>query len=151
MTRRSSDARTLDIAGRLPTLEESQLFLADKSEQKYEAAVDRLLDSPDYADFFAKKWSAILRNKRNGQGEMFNSFAFHDWLRTSFYDNKPYDQVVRELLTATGSVETNPAVAWYREVANTESRVEDAAQLFSRPTYSVCSLPSSSVREMEPS
>ena len=102
---------TLDIAGRLPTLEESQLFLADKSEQKYEAAVDRLLDSPDYADFFAKKWSAILRNKRNGQGEMFNSFAFHDWLRTSFYDNKPYDQVVRELLTATGSVETNPAVA----------------------------------------
>ena len=58
---------TLDIAGRLPTLEESQLFLADKSEQKYEAAVDRLLESPDYADFFAKKWSAILRNKRSGQ------------------------------------------------------------------------------------
>ena len=121
---------TLDIAGRLPTLEESQAFLADKSETKFEAAVDRLLNSAEYADFFAKKWSAILRNKRDGQAEMFNSFAFHDWLRTSFYENKPYDQVVRELLTATGSVETNPAVAWYREVANTESRVEDAAQLF---------------------
>ncbi len=121
---------TLDIAGRLPTLEETQQFLADKTETKYAAVVDRLLESPDYADFFAKKWSAILRNKRNGQAELFNSFAFHDWLRNSFYDNKPYDQVVRELLTATGSVETNPAVAWYREVANTESRVEDAAQLF---------------------
>ena len=121
---------TLDIAGRLPTLEETQQFLADKTENKYAAVVDRLLESPDYADFFAKKWSAILRNKRNGQAELFNSFAFHDWLRNSFYDNKPYDQVVRELLTATGSVETNPAVAWYREVANTESRVEDAAQLF---------------------
>ncbi len=121
---------TLDIAGRLPTLEESQKFLSDPSEQKYVAAVDRLLESPDYADYFAKKWSAILRNKRDGQAEMFNSFAFHDWLRASFYENKPYDLIVRELLTASGSVETNPAVAWYREVSNTESRVEDAAQLF---------------------
>ena len=121
---------TLDIAGRLPTLEETQQFLADNTENKYAAAVDRLLESPDYADFFAKKWTAILRNKRNGQAELFNSFAFHDWLRGSFYGNKPYDQIVRELLTATGSVETNPAVVWYREVANTESRVEDAAQLF---------------------
>ncbi len=121
---------TLDIAGRLPTIEEAQQFLADSSETKYDAAVDRLLDSPEYADYFAKKWSAILRNKRDGQGEMFNSFAFHDWLRSSFYENKPYDTLVRELLTASGSVETNPAVAWYREVSNTESRVEDAAQLF---------------------
>ena len=121
---------TLDIAGRLPTLEETQQFLADKTENKYAAAVDRLLDSPEYADFFAKKWTAILRNKRNGQAELFNSFAFHAWLRDGFYDNKPYDQIVRELLTATGSVETNPAVVWYGGVANTESRVEDAAQLF---------------------
>ncbi len=121
---------SLDIAGRLPTLEETQQFLADTSESKYESAVDRLLNSGEYADFFAKKWSAILRNKRDSQAEMFNSFAFHDWLRGSFYENKPYDQIVRELLTATGSVETNPAVAWYREVPNTESRVEDAAQLF---------------------
>lgn len=121
---------TLDVAGRLPTLEETQQFLADTTENKYAAAVDRLLDGPDYADFFAKKWTAILRNKRNSPGELFNSFAFHDWLRNSFYDNKPYDQLVRELLTATGTVETNPAVAWYRAVANTESRVEDSAQLF---------------------
>jgi Protein of unknown function (DUF1553)/Protein of unknown function (DUF1549)/Bacterial Ig-like domain (group 2) len=121
---------TLDIAGRLPSLEETQQFLSDASENKYVAVVDRLLESPDYADFFAKKWTAILRNKRSGQAELFNSFAFHDWLRNGFYDNKPYDQLVRELLTASGSVETNPAVVWYREVASTESRVEDAAQLF---------------------
>ena len=130
MTRRSFGARRSTSPAVFRHSKNRNCFSRTRAKQKYEAAVDRLLESPDYADFFAKKWSAILRNKRNGQGEMFNSFAFHDWLRTSFYDNKPYDQVVRELLTATGSVETNPAVAWYREVANTESRVEDAAQLF---------------------
>ncbi len=93
--------------GRLPTIEEAQQFLSDSSATKYEATVDRLLDSPEYADYFAKKWSAILRNKRDGQGELFNSIAFHDWLRTSFYENKSYDSLVRELLTASGSVETN--------------------------------------------
>lgn len=121
---------TLDIAGRLPTTEETEAFFKDQRTDKYEALVDRLLDSTDYADYFASKWSTILRNRRNNPGEQFGSFAFHQWLRASLYDNKPYDQLVRELLTASGTIETNPAVAWYREVANTESRVEDAAQLF---------------------
>ncbi len=121
---------TLDIAGRLPTPQEARDFCADQSPAKHEALVDRLLDSGDYADYFAKKWTAILRNRRNSPGEQLNSFAFHDWIRNSLYDNRPYDQFVRELLTASGSVENNPAVAWFRSVPNTESRVEDAAQLF---------------------
>ncbi len=121
---------TLDICGRLPTVEESRNFIAASGEQKYTDLVDHLLDSTDYAEHFAKKWSMILRNRRVGVGRQFGTFAFHDLLRTSFYENKPYDQFVRELLTATGTVETNPPVAWFREVSNTESRVEDAAQLF---------------------
>ena len=55
---------TIDIAGRLPTLEETQEFLADKDADRYEKLVDRLLASPDYADYFANKWSAVLRNRR---------------------------------------------------------------------------------------
>jgi Protein of unknown function (DUF1553)/Protein of unknown function (DUF1549)/Bacterial Ig-like domain (group 2) len=121
---------TLDIAGRLPTIAESTEFCADTSEGKHNRLIDRLLESGDYADFFAKKWSAILRNKRNSAGEQLSSFAFHDWLRNSIYDNRPYDAVVRDLLTASGSVESNPAVAWFKAVPNVESRVEDAAQLF---------------------
>lgn len=46
------------------------------------------------------------------------------------YENKPYDQFVREVLTATGSIDQNPPVAWYREVQNSEALVEDTAQLF---------------------
>ena len=56
---------TIDIAGRLPTVEEARAFLADADADKRDRLIDRLLDSPDYADYFANKWSALLRNKRD--------------------------------------------------------------------------------------
>ncbi|MBX3420842.1 MAG: DUF1549 domain-containing protein [Pirellulaceae bacterium] len=121
---------TLDIAGRLPTPEESQQYLASSDADKAERLVDRLLDSQDYANYFARKWILILRNRRDSPGHQLGSFAFHGWLRDSFLNNKPYDHLVRELLTASGSVQTHPPLVWWREVSDTESRVEDVAQLF---------------------
>ena len=130
---------TLDIAGRLPTLEEVEAFGAvcatggDSAEAIQKRRVDvvnRLLDSADYASNFASKWSAILRNNRTSEETRFGSYAFHDWLKQGFFENKPISLMVRELLTATGDAETNPAVIWFRQVANTESRTEDIAQLF---------------------
>ncbi|MFN3192429.1 MAG: DUF1549 domain-containing protein [Aureliella sp.] len=121
---------TLDIAGRLPTPKETTEFLTLKDESKFSAKVRELLASPGYADHFAKKWSAILRNTRPTPGHQFSSFAFHNWLRTSLQTNKPYDQFVTEILTASGDVDSNAPVAWYQSVTNMESRVEDAAQLF---------------------
>jgi Protein of unknown function (DUF1553)/Protein of unknown function (DUF1549) len=121
---------TIDLAGRLPLLEETQEFLANSDPNKRNIYIDRLLNSPDYADYFAAKWNAILRNRRQNQGFQSGTFAFHDWIRESLISNKPYDQFVREILTASGSVSDNPPVAWYREVTETTSRVEDAAQLF---------------------
>ena len=121
---------TLDIAGRLPTLGETREFLSGEQADKRSRAVDRLLDSPDYADNFALKWSAILRNRRPTAGHQIGSFGFHDWIRQSLEMNKPYDQFVREIITASGSPDVNPPVAWFREVSNIESRTEDAAQLF---------------------
>jgi hypothetical protein len=121
---------TVDLAGRLPTLEEAEQFLADESPTKRESVVARLLDSTDYADYFANKWSAILRNKRRQDSEKPATFAFHEWIRQSLYENKPYDQFVREIVTATGTPELNPPVAWYREVKDQSAQVEDTAQLF---------------------
>lgn len=121
---------TIDIAGRLPTSEESEAFLADESINKRDQAIDRLLDSSDYAEYFANKWTAILRNKRKADYEKPSTYAFHGWMRNSFYENKPYDQFVRELLTASGTPGKNPPVAWYREVKDQAAQVEDTAQLF---------------------
>jgi len=122
---------TVDIAGRLPTLEESRAFLADNDPAKRDRAIDRLLDSPDYADYFANKWSAILRNKRTNDAQhRHGSYSFHEWIRGGLAANVPYSQFVREIVTATGEVGDNPAVIWYRQVADTNQQVEDASQLF---------------------
>jgi len=131
---------TLDLVGRLPTLAEStelqQSILnapdanPDTIQRRREAIVDRLLASLDYAEFFANKWSSILRNNHGNEETKFGAFAFHDWIVQSLFENKPIDRFVRELLTATGDAESNPAVIWLRQVNNTESRIEDISQLF---------------------
>jgi hypothetical protein len=122
---------TLDICGRLPTLEETKRFLADKSSDKRDKLIDRLLADDGYADYFANKWGAILRNKRGTpQDDPKATFAFHAWIRDSLRANKPYDVFVREILTATGEVVKTPPAAWYREVHDESLLTEDTAQLF---------------------
>lgn len=120
----------LDVTGTLPTAEEARAFLADADPSKRERLVDRLLDSPGYGDLFASKWNAVLRNKRREDTDKAGTYAFHRWIRQSLIANKPFDEFVREILTASGDASFNPPVVWYREVDTTEEQVEDTAQLF---------------------
>lgn len=121
---------SLDITGGLPTEEEVRMFLADTSADKRDRLIDRLLDTTAYADHFANKWNFVLRNKKEGADDAPGTMLFHQWLWTKMYDNTPYDQFVREIVTASGDPQTNPAVVWYRDVDSTEEQVEDTAQLF---------------------
>lgn len=121
---------TVDIAGRLPKPEEVTRFIADKDPAKRDKLIDTLLASPEYADYFANKWSALLRNKRTQPNYIRGTYAFHGWVRDSILENKPYDQFVREILTASGDIDMNPAVSWYRQVKDTTAQLEDTAQLF---------------------
>lgn len=120
---------TIDVAGRLPQPEEVEAFLADKSADKRDRLVDRLLASPDYADYFANKWAALFRNKRTAETHMRGTFAFHGWIRDGLAANKPFDQMVREIIAASGDIAENPPVAWYRQVNTMTSQLEDSAQL----------------------
>ncbi|HEV3025336.1 MAG TPA: DUF1549 domain-containing protein [Pirellulales bacterium] len=121
---------SIDLAGRLPLAEETEQFLADPDPAKRDKLVDRLLDSAEYADYFANKWAAVLRNRRRTPSYTRGSYAFHGWIRDSLYENKPYDQFVREILAASGEIGENPPVVWYREVKEVDQQVEDCAQLF---------------------
>lgn len=121
---------TLDIGGRLPTDEEARAFLASTEPDKRDRVIDELLTSPDYADYFAAKWTALLKNRRDDASDIVSNFAFHAWVRDSLLANKPYDQFVRELLAATGTVIGNPPVAWYKRVKEPKDQIEDVAQLF---------------------
>lgn len=123
---------TLDIAGRLPSIEETKTYLASKDPKKRAKKIDALLASTDYADFFAGKWSGLLRNKGGGSsgGKARDTHAFYSWIRSSFLKNKPYDQMVGELITASGKTSENPAVSWYRAVKDPKEEMQDIAQVF---------------------
>ena len=105
-------------------------FLADPSPDKREKLVDRLLASEAYADYFANKWNLVLRNKKRRTEDLYGTYAFYRWIWDSLYENKPYDQFVREIVSASGEATSNPAVVWYREVNEVNEQVEDTAQLF---------------------
>lgn len=121
---------TLDICGRLPTAAEMKDFMASKAGNKRGALIDRLLDSPEYAEFFANKWSGLLRNQRTQPTYARGSYLFFSWIRDSIADNKPYDQFVREVVAASGDLDQHPPVAWYRQVKDMKQQMEDVAQLF---------------------
>jgi len=121
---------TLDIGGRLPTEQEARDFLVSSEPDKRDRAIAALLRSPDYADYFANKWTALLKNRRDDTSDITSNFAFHSWIRDSLLANKPYDQLVRELLAATGTIIANPPVAWYKRVKEPKEQIEDVAQLF---------------------
>lgn len=120
----------VDICGTLPTAEEAEKFLADTDPNKRDKLIDKLLDSPEYADYFANKWNLVLRNKKRQTEDTEGTYAFYQWIWNSLYENKPYDQFTREILTASGDQSYSPPVIWYREVDEINEQVEDTAQLF---------------------
>ena len=112
----------LDIIGTLPTGAEASTFLADPEPAKRAALIDRLLDRDEFADYWATKWSDILRVKAEFPINVWPiaAQAYYHWLRDSIQANKPYDQFARELLTASGSNFRNAPVNFYRAMQNRE-------------------------------
>ena len=122
---------TLDLCGRLPTVEESRSFLADASGDKRAKAIDRLLDSPDYPAFFALRWGTILRNS-NLAGADKAAYAFQNWIKDSLARNRPYDEFVRGIIAAAGEWQDSPAINWYWQSRDDQLHqvTADTAQVF---------------------
>ncbi len=118
-----------DLIGRLPTPAEVRTFLADASSEKREQLVDALLARPEYADFWANKWADLLRPNpyRVGIKAVFN---YDQFIRDSFRQNKPYDQFVRELVTAQGSTWKNGAAVLFRDRRTPDEITPLISQLF---------------------
>ncbi|MFO0809465.1 MAG: DUF1549 and DUF1553 domain-containing protein [Gemmataceae bacterium] len=122
---------SLDVTGTLPTPAQVRTFVADADPDKRGKLIERLLATPEYAYNFANKWADVLRvRRRQDVARAAGTFAFHEWIRASIASDKPYDQFVRELLTATGDETRNPPVVWYKEVLTPEQFVDDATQVF---------------------
>ena len=119
----------LRAIGRLPMPEETRAFLADSSTGKREHLIDRLLERPEYADFWSNKWADLLRPNpyRAGIKAVWNLDA---WLRAAFRRNMPYGQFVRELITAKGSTWHNGATVIFRDRPDTVEIGASVSQLF---------------------
>jgi hypothetical protein len=120
---------TIDLCGRLPTIEETRTFLADSSADKRAKWIDQLLDSPDYASLFALRWGSILRNSGHSQG---TAVAFHHWLRDQIARNRPYDEFVRSVVAVSGEPAEAPPVNRYWQMRDnlTHTATADTAQVF---------------------
>ena len=106
----------LDVVGRIPTLAETTAFLKDTTADKRARLIDTLLASEGYAQNFFNYWADILRMKSQmiGGGQSLPAyFAYSGWLKESLRSNKPYDQMVRELVTADGKTYENGAIGFY--------------------------------------
>ena len=110
----------LDVTGRLPTAEEARAFLLDPASNKRTALIDRLLDDPAHADYWAMKWGDILRIKAEFPVKVWPNAAqaYYRWVWESIARNKRYDQFARELLTSSGSNFRVGPVNFYRAIQN---------------------------------
>lgn len=101
----------LDLIGRIPTVDELQSFVQDKAEDKRLKLVNRLLYDDFYTEEIARNWTTLWTNLLigrtggNANNSMISRSGMQKYLRDSFARNKPYDQLARELITATGSAQ----------------------------------------------
>ncbi len=129
----SSDAQFmrrvhLDLIGVLPTEQEIREFVADRSAGKRSKLIDKLLDRPEYVDFWTLRWGDLLRVTRNGMGDkaMWN---FHRWLERNSKQDRPVDYGPRSCMSR-GQPNNQVVAAFYRMARTPEDTAETVAVTF---------------------
>lgn len=120
---------SLDLIGMLPPVATTRAFLADKRPDRRERLVNDLLKHPNYADHWAVKWGDLIRPNPSRVGVK-PVYLLDDWLRGAFRQNMPYDQMVRELLTAEGSTHEYGPVAVFRDKRDPADMGAFVSQIF---------------------
>jgi hypothetical protein len=128
----------LDTLGTLPTPDEVREFVADRSPDKRNKLVDALFDRPEFADYWTLQLADLFQNRKERDHDVRgakNVRAFHGWLHGQVAANRPWHELVREVLTASGDAVSHPEIGYYiylvGEKRSTESDVTDAvAQAF---------------------
>ncbi|HEX3869196.1 MAG TPA: DUF1549 and DUF1553 domain-containing protein [Pirellulales bacterium] len=113
----------LDVVGRIPTADELQHFLASPPGRKKVALLNKLLDSDAYIDEYARNWTTVWSNvligrppARVNRRDPTSRAGMQQYLRRSFLENKPWDRMVYEMVSATGS--TAPGSKDYNGATN---------------------------------
>lgn len=107
----SSDAEflrriSIDLTGRVPTADEVVEFLADRNSDKRRKKIDEYLGSASYAKHMADVWQVrLIGRDLRGRGRLLSD-PFEKWLEQAFGENRKWDAMVRDLISADGSTQT---------------------------------------------
>ena len=92
----------LDLTGTLPPPEKTKEFLANNDSDKRNKLIETLLSSPEYVDYWTYRFADLFRVGKAVQGFTKYSRLYWEWIRTSIEQNKPYDEIARERISAQG-------------------------------------------------
>jgi hypothetical protein len=120
----------VDIIGVLPTVEEYQRFMSSPASNKREQLVDELLTRKEFAELWVLKWAELLQIRSSLQVSYKAALLYYNWLQDKIAKNVPMDQMVKELLGATGGTFKNPATNYYQNETDTLKVAENVAQVF---------------------
>lgn len=120
---------TLDLTGALPNPAEARAFAADKDPQKRAKLVDVLMARPEFTDFWAYKWSDLLRVNRGTLKDK-GMWAYYSYIHDAVRDNKGWDVMAREVLTAHGNTFLDGPANYFRTALKPEELAENVSQGF---------------------
>ena len=119
----------LDALGILPPPEKTRAFLADTAPDKRAKLISHLLNRPEFADYWAQKWSDLLRNEEKSLDRK-GVRVFYQWLRDAIAADMPLNEFAREVIAGRGSTYQNPPANFYRAIREPYGRAEAVAQVF---------------------
>ena len=123
---------SLDVTGTLPSAELHQRFTMDQSPDKRAKLVDELLERKEFTETWVMKFAELLQIRTNdNNGVSYKAtLLYFNWLKDRIANNVPMDQIVRELLSATGGTFTNPSTNFYQIERDSLKLTENVAQVF---------------------
>ena len=119
----------LDAVGILPTPAETRAFLSDTDPKKRETLIDALLARPEFAEFWAQKWSDLLRNEEKALDKK-GVAVFYRWIAAQLAADRPLNEFARDIIAARGSTYANPPANFWRAIRDPLQRSESVAQVF---------------------
>ncbi|GBD35936.1 hypothetical protein HRbin36_01052 [bacterium HR36] len=119
----------LDLLGQLPEPEEVRAFLSDSSPDKRAQLIDRLLNRPEFAEYWAMKWGDLLRVEEKALDRK-GVQVFHRWIRQAIETGMPLNEMARQIVAAQGSTYSVPPANFYRAIRDPMNRAEAVAQVF---------------------
>ena len=119
----------LDITGVIPTADQAKAFLASTETTKRAKLIDDLLASPNYGRHQSDIWMNLLIQKSSDNRRVDFS-SMRPWLAGEFNANRPWNELVTEIVTASGDQEKNPAVGFYLSNTTVDKMTDDVCKVF---------------------